>query len=72
MTEIYIKNSHVLPAPSPLALLGAPQGSLLLVAPSPNGSPEGDKSAGGAGVPHASSDVTGAEAEWKNKTDVHV
>lgn len=53
--------------PSPLALLGAPQGSLVLDAPSPNGSPDGEEPDGGAGVPHASSVLTGAEAEWVEK-----
>lgn len=51
-----------LPVPLLGALLGAPQGSLLLDAPSPNGSPKVEESEGGAGVPHASSVLAGAVA----------
>lgn len=43
------------------ALLGAPQGSLVLDPPSPKGSLEGG-SEGGAGEPHASSVLAGAAA----------
>lgn len=46
----------------PFVLLGVPQGSLLLDAPSPKGSADGEESAGGAGAPQASSALTGAEA----------
>lgn len=59
---VYQKIINSLPAPFPLTLLGAPHGSLFLAAPSPNGSPDGEESEGAAGIPHASSDVTGAEA----------
>ena len=52
-----------LPVPLLGALLGAPQGSLFLDAPSPKGSLDGEKSEGGAGDPHASSVLTGAAAK---------
>lgn len=61
--------SCVLPAVLLVALLGAPQGSLALAAPSPKGSPDVEESEGGAGEPHASSVLAGAEAKWINKTD---
>lgn len=55
-------------SPVPLlgALLGAPQGSLFLDAPSPKGSLDGVESEGGAGEPHASSALTGAAAKQGN------
>lgn len=52
-----------------VALLGAPQGSLALDAPSPKGSLDGEVSAGGAGEPHASSVLAGAAALWVHRSD---
>lgn len=66
MEEIFIQINTCCELPVPLldALLGAPQGSLLaalvLDDPSPNGSSQGAE--GGAGEPHASSVLAGAEA----------
>lgn len=60
--------SHSSPASVLPVLLGAPQGSLLLEAPSPNGSLDGEEMEGGAGVPQASSV---AEAKWVNKTKIN-
>lgn len=48
------------------ALLGAPQGSLVLDPLSPKGSLEGE-SAGGADEPHASSGLAGAAAKKGTK-----
>ena len=48
-------------------LLGAPQGSLFLDAPSPKGSLDREESKGGAGEPHASSVLTRAAAKQGNK-----
>ena len=54
--------------PVPLdALLGAPQGSLFLEAPSPKGSLDAEESMGGAGDPHASSVLIVAAAEQRNR-----
>ena len=63
MDHINARSSSNLPPLLPLALLGAPQGSLVLDFPSPNGSPDGEESEGWAGAPHASSVLTGAEAD---------
>lgn len=52
-----------LPVPLLGALLGAPQGSPFLDAPSPKGSLDGEESEGGAGEPHASFVLTGAAAK---------
>lgn len=48
-------------------MLGAPQGSPFLDAPSPKGSLDGEVSGGGAGDPHASSVLTGAAAKQGNR-----
>ncbi len=57
-----------LPVPLLGALLGAPQGSPFLDAPSPKGSLDGEESEGGAAEPHASSVLTaGAAAKQGNK-----
>lgn len=60
----------VLPVASLVALLGAPQGSLALDAPSPKGSLDGEVSAGGAGEPHASSALAGAAAKWVHRNSI--
>lgn len=58
-----------LPVPLLGASLGAPQGSPFLEAPSPKGSLDGEESEGGAGEPHASSVLTGAEADQGNRVE---
>lgn len=57
----------VLPVALLVASLGAPQGSLVLDAPSPKGSLGGEESEGAAGAPQASSVLAGAEAERVNR-----
>ena len=57
----------VLPVALLVALLDLPQGSLALGAPSPKGSLAGEEAEGGAGDPHASSVLAGAE--WTNRAD---
>lgn len=52
-----------LPVPLLGVLLGAPQGSPFLEAPSPKGSLDGEESEGAAGAPHASSVPPGAAAK---------
>lgn len=56
-----------LPVPLLVALLGAPQGSLVLDAPSPKGSLDGEVSEGGAGEPQASSVPSGAAARCRSR-----
>lgn len=56
-----------LPVPLVVALVGAPQGSLVLDAPSPNGSLDGEETEGGAGDPHASSVLSGAAARCRSR-----
>lgn len=57
-----------LPVPLLGVLLGAPQGSPFLEAPSPKGSLNGEESEGAAGAPHASSVPPGAVARQGNGT----
>ncbi len=59
-----------LPVPLLGALLGVPQGSPFLDVPSPKGSLDGEDSEGGAGEPHASSELTGAAAKQRNRPDM--
>lgn len=54
-----------LPVPLLGALLSAPHGSSFFD-PSPKGSLDGEEAEGGAGEPHASSVLTGAEATAEN------
>lgn len=50
-----------------VALLGAPQGLLVLDAPSPKGSLSGEVSEGGAGEPQASSVLSGAASRCRGR-----
>lgn len=70
-TDISIQANVMCYLPVPLlgALLGAPHGSLVLDAPSPKGSLEGE-SEGGAGDPQASSALAGAAAKKDKKKTV--